>query len=263
MERSDACILPAANPKNTASIVGYPKHWQRPAATEEFAYTQILSTKEALTFDYYGFAWATLMDGLRERTASSKDILQALLKSSQTLGAAPSRKRVTVAQHIRAVDYFDLYQSLGVTDVFWSHAVNSYETSKGIRIHPFPLFPAQAPEYAASARAEKRHLANFVGAYNPAIYLSNVRAVIFADEDKFADVHIVKRERWHFDRAVYDEQIAGRTASHAQLAAETQMKQDYVEAIRQSWFTLCPTGSGPNSIRIFESLALGSSCRAT
>lgn len=36
------------------------------------------------------------------------------------------------------------------------------------------------------------------------------------------------------------------------------MKQDYLDAICQSWFTLCPTGSGPNSIRIFESLALGS-----
>lgn len=36
------------------------------------------------------------------------------------------------------------------------------------------------------------------------------------------------------------------------------MKQEYIDAIRQSWFTLCPTGSGPNSIRIFECLALGS-----
>lgn len=240
------------------AIHAYSKHWQRPVATEETALLRLEASKGPLSFDYLGFAWATLMDGLKARTSGSKDILQALLHAHQSCNSDASRRRATVAQHIRAVNYFDLFQAVGITDVFWSHAVNSYQTSKGVRIHPFPLFPAQAPDYVGSQKSEKRHLANFVGAYNPTIYLTNVREVIFGDEGKHADLHIIKRDRWHFDRAVYDEQIGGRTASDAQLQAEAKMKQDYVDAIRQSWFTLCPTGSGPNSIRIFESLALGS-----
>lgn len=240
------------------SIHAYSKHWQRPAATEEAALLRLQAGGDAPKFDYLGFAWATLMDGLKERTSESKDILQALLQAHQSFDISGQRKRATVAQHIRAINYFDLFKAVGITDVFWSHAVNSYQTSRGIRIHPFPLYPAQAPEYEGARRSEKRHLANFVGAYNPSIYLSNVREVIFGDEGKYADLHIVKRDRWHFDRAVYDEQIGGRTASETQLKAEAQHKQDYIDAIRQSWFTLCPTGSGPNSIRIFECLALGS-----
>ena len=244
--------------QNTGSIHAYSKHWQRPAATEETAFLELQAGKEPLDFDYLGFAWATLMDGLKERTSESKDILQALLQTHQSSDNFGTRKRATVAQHIRAINYFDLFKAVGITDVFWSHAVNSYQTSRGIRIHPFPLYPAQAPAYEGSQKSEKRHLANFIGAYNPSIYLTNVRDVIFGDEGKYADLHIIKRDRWHFDRAVYDEQIGGRTASNAQLEAEARNKQDYIDAIRQSWFTLCPTGSGPNSIRIFECLALGS-----
>ena len=243
---------------HAGSIHAYSKHWQRPAATEETACLSLQAGSDPLNFDYLGFAWATLMDGLKERTSESKDILQVLLQTHQSLDDSSTRKRATVAQHIRAINYFDLFKAVGITDVFWSHAVNSYQTSRGIRIHPFPLYPAQAPQYLGSLKSEKRHLANFVGAYNPSIYLTNVREVIFRDEGKYADLHIVKRDRWHFDRAVYDEQIGGRSASDVQLKAEAQNKQDYIDAIRQSWFTLCPTGSGPNSIRIFECLALGS-----
>lgn len=248
----------AADGQSGGSIHAYSQHWQRPAATEETAFLRLQAGRAPLNFDYMGFAWATLMDGLKERTHESRDILQALLQTHQSLDNGSTRKRATVAQHIRAINYFDLFKAAGITDVFWSHAVNSYTTSRGIRIHPFPLYPAQATEYLGSNKSEKRHLANFVGAYNPNIYLTNVREVIFSDEGKYADLHIVKRDRWHFDRAVYDEQIGGRAASDAQLRAEAQNKRDYVEAIRQSWFTLCPTGSGPNSIRIFECLALGS-----
>lgn len=241
-----------------SKMIAFSKHWQRPAATEEFAFQALDESEEARTFDYVGFAWATLFDGLSARTPESKEILQALLEATQSSSAQSSIRRATVAQHIRASDYFDLFKSVGITDVFWSHAVHGQAQIDGIRVHPFPLFPAQAPTYQASSRAAKTHVANFVGAYNPSIYLSNVREVIFGDEGAAPDLNIVKRDRWHFDRAVYDEQISGQSASQAQLAAEAQMKRDYIDAIQTSWFTLCPTGSGPNSIRIFESLSLGS-----
>lgn len=239
-------------------MIAFSKYWQRPAATEEAAYQALNESEETRAFDYVGFAWATLFDGLSARTPESKEILQALLAEIQNASAHPSNGRATVAQHIRAADHFDLFRSVGITDVFWSHAVHGQTEIDGIRVHPFPLFPAQAPTYQASSRAAKRYIANFVGAYNPSIYLTNVREVIFRDQGAAPDLNIVKRDGWHFDRAVYDEQISGQSASQAQLAAEAQMKRDYIDAIQKSWFTLCPTGSGPNSIRIFESLSLGS-----
>lgn len=108
------------------------------------------------------------------------------------------------------------------------------------------------------SNASRRFLANFVGAFSASIYLTNVREIIFNDAGKFDDVLIVKREGWHFDRAVYHEQIGGNQPTAELLRKEGNEKAEYLQAIRDSWFTLCPSGSGPNSIRIFESLALGS-----
>ena len=76
--------------------------------------------------------------------------------------------------------------------------------------------------------------------------------------DTADDLLIIRRGDWHYNRAVYDEQIGARPAEIQQLQDEETRAREYVEAIETSWFTLCPTGSGPNSIRIFESLALGS-----
>jgi hypothetical protein len=57
---------------------------------------------------------------------------------------------------------------------------------------------------------------------------------------------------------VYEEQVKGITPDARRRLIEQQHAAEYLQAIRDSWFTLCPTGSGPNSIRIFESLCLGS-----
>ncbi|MBO6688684.1 MAG: exostosin family protein [Henriciella sp.] len=238
-------------------IHAYNNYWQKPAATEEAAFRAISKSESNHGFDYLAFAWATLIDGVANRTRSAREILSALGNTKRDLTREP-KKRCTVAQHIRADEFIEIFATMGVTDLFWSHATTSVTEMNGIRVHPFPLFPAQAPDFVGSSAPEKRYLANFVGAYNPKIYLSNVRKVIFEDARTEPDLRIVKRGQWHFDRAVYHEQVQGRTPSHAELSKEDTEKQEYLQAIRSSWFTLCPTGSGPNSIRLFECLALGS-----
>jgi len=164
-----------------------------------------------------------------------------------------------VLQHINADRFSFLYESLGITDVFWSHARHAHSGLGDIKIHPFPLFPAQTPriEEVENIHRPRRWLANFIGAYNPSLYLTDVREHIFSDAGA-ADLLIIKREDWHFERADYEQQIAGVTPDAARLSLEGQQKLEYLEAIRESAFTLCPTGSGPNSIRVCEALALGS-----
>ena len=159
------------------------------------------------------------------------------------------------------MQYIEFFQALNITDIFWSHATRDSVTDiDGVRIHPFPLYPAQSPVLASSDMLfrQRKHLANFIGAFNPTIYLTNVREAIFALEGTADDLLIIQRRNWHYNRAVYDEQIGGQVANAQQLKTEEENAHEYIEAIRNSWFTLCPTGSGPNSIRVFESLALGS-----
>lgn len=225
--------------------------------TEKAAYDAIHARWDEIDFHYFGIPWATIIDGARAKSSKVGDILSALQKLC--LNVPKSERRVTVAQHIHALRFVELFKAAGITDLFWSHAVVGQTVVDGIAIHPFPLFPAQAPDFDDKVSSKpKDYLANFIGAYNPSIYLTDVRTKIFEDAGSSDDVLIVKRDRWHFDRSVYDEQIAGQKPEEAQLSREAQMTDEYLNAIRQSWFTLCPTGSGPNSIRVFESLHLGS-----
>lgn len=275
------------------TIIAFPHFWQTPAATEKTAHDALRAMPQMLAgMRYLAFPWATLIDAMHTNAHTTPVMLHALQRLAdacdehRTHGHHPQPPCATVCQHIHAMNHIDMFRAAGVTDLFWSHARTDQAPTPGIRIHPFPLFPAQAPTYApandqanqpatqpatepASARASARasapareptraYLANFIGAYSPALYLSNVRQIIFNDANLHNDMHIIRRDRWHFDRAVYDEQVRGISAQTAQLAAEARMTKEYLDAIRASWFTLCPTGSGPNSIRIFEALALGS-----
>jgi hypothetical protein len=242
--------------------VAFPYHWQVPAATEKAAFESVVES-DGLQADalYVGYPWATLIDALRRRSAKLPDLLHGLKSLADVMRERPRRGAVvTVAQHIHARQFLPLFRALGITDICWSHAVRGDPADQEIALHPFPLFPAQAPLPVAPEERgrSKRHLANFIGAYNPGLYLSNVRGVIFADAGRFSDLLILKRDAWHFDRSVYVEQMHGVSATHAQSEREAAEAREYLDAIRDSWFTLCPTGSGPNSIRLFESLALGS-----
>ena len=240
-------------------ITAYPYFWQVPAATEKAAFESLLKDKTQREFEYIAFPWATLFDSL---VAAKNQLCLNLLTELGKISAREVKndRRVTVAQHIKALNYVDIFKKLGITDLFWSHATIDLLEIEGIRLHPFPLYPAQTPAVLKPEEVlnEREFLANFIGAYNPKLYISNVREVIFNDPNSHKDLYIVKREAWHFDRAVYNEQVNGLVASQNEISQEEMNKIEYLSAIKKSWFTLCPTGAGPNSIRIFESLSLGS-----
>jgi len=242
-------------------IIGWPCAWQRPAATEEAAWKSVTSCRPMQQgCCYFGFPWATLIDGLQRNMPIGWKLLRKLEQiRKEVLCTFKAVRTATVCQHIRAAEFTELFRRAGVTDIFWPHTIKNQQELDGMRIHGFPLYPAQVGDKRPqlNSKRPRKWLANFIGAYNPQIYLSDVRARIFEDKAK-PDFLIKKREAWHFDRAVYEEQINGMAASEALLAIERLHKQEYIDAIRDSVFTLCPTGSGPNSIRIYESLALGS-----
>ena len=240
-------------------ITAFPQFWQLPAATEMAAYDALLAERHGLDFDYIGFPWATLIDGLRADAA----ILEPVLKGWQAVAGMRGTRRgrvATVAQHIHAGRLIRLVAACGVTDMFWSHATRDRPVIGGVRIHPFPLYPTQAADSAAPVDpdAPRPYLANFVGAHLPDVYLSDTRARIFEDAGRDPDLLIVRRDAWHFQRHVYEEQLHDREAAAAQLRDEAARRREYLDALGHASFTLCPTGSGPNSIRIGEALALGS-----
>lgn len=248
--------------KITNAVVAFPYFWQVPAATEKAAFEAVIRENGvAENTLFIGYPWASLIDALCRRSTRLPVLLNGLEQLAEAVKAThlPGR-RVTVVQHIHARQFISLFKALGITDIFWSHAIESEREAESIALHPFPLFPAQAPVAVSILQrlTPRNYLANFIGAYNPKVYLSNVRQVIFDDEGREDDLLIIKRDAWHFDRAVYVEQMHDRVATDEQARRECEDAKEYLNAISQSWFTLCPTGSGPNSIRIFEALSLGS-----
>ena len=251
-------------PEGTDCLMGFPYRWQVPAATEKAAFDSMKKTRMVSSACYIGAPWATVIDGL----SSGLDDVDLLLEGiGSVVSECPGDlRRATVCQHIRALDYIDLFRMCGITDLFWSHKRIGVDSCEGIALHPFPLFPAQTHCHETGRRRDiasaepggRPWFANFVGAYNASIYLSDVRGFILGEGGRDPDVLVIERTGWHFERSVYKEQMRRESTGVELQVEEMEQAREYVEALVQSEFTICPTGSGPNSIRIYEALAAGS-----
>lgn len=231
--------------------------WQTPAKTEQWAFEQSVADLPGSPHsELVCFPWATLIDLLRRgREAQAAIYLDALASLPPRLTLV----RATVCQHIYARDMLPWFERLGITDLYWSHAVRSEPMINGIRVHAFPLYPVQAMDAAIHAPrplSERRYLYSFVGAYEPGLYLTSVREWIFGLPPR-GDAHIQATEQWHYERQVYGEQVGGRTLDTGERALLARAGQDYAAVMCDSVFCLCPSGSGPNSIRLWEALGLG------
>ena len=241
------------------SVVGYDHDWQYPAITEKHAFEKARKLLPAANnILYVGFPWATLIDKLNNISDDAHELYAQLL--SLNLPKRSGARIVTVSQHIMTLDYRKLFFESGVTDIFWSHAVKqqtSIHDGRKIEIHPFPLYPVQRAEAVRTKESEEREfLYSFVGARSNKWYLTKVRDWILDllsdDERGF----IAGRDNWHYNKIVYDHQIRKKAAAGDQLI-DDQASQQFSQIMLKSVFALCPSGSGPNSIRLWEAIGMG------
>ena len=251
--------------------------WQYPAATERQACENHLATApgsnvdpaQRLVHTYLALPWATYID----KKQLPDDVLRlcgprlaGLAALAEQLGFA---LRVhTVCQQIHWRRLVDTFGKIGVTDLHLSHDEHSIDPVREgwpFRVHSWPLFAPniEVPERRAGLVigkpvADKRYLASFIGAHMPH-YRSDVRLQL-ADAAQAAardDILVDLGQEWHFNKLVYQEQVQHKPLAEAdalQLAAATQR---YNEVLSDSVFSLCPEGAGPNTLRIWESLAVG------
>jgi len=99
-------------------------------------------------------------------------------------------------------------------------------------------------------------LYSFIGAYDPEWYLTDVRKRIF-DMKHSESAVVKKRPYWHFAPTVYDEQLEGKDIPLEKKADLDERENEYRDILARSIFSLCPSGSGPNTIRLWESLYAG------
>lgn len=267
---------PAAFPDIAPLLRGRPgllaldADWQYPAVTEQHAYHRMCAETARLAGRplYVAYPWATLIDKL-SNTTPDRDLHAD--RFAQFCRQLPQGvEKVTVCQHIHGRKYRHLFQQAGIRTVFWSHA--TFETaadpatapSAAVRFLPFPLYPVQVtealPEAAPEAdAAPRRYLFSFIGARANQHYLTEARNHILEHLAGDPRGLIIGRDSWHYQKIVYDLQVRGKIRDGAAVdLVDLSASDQFRLSLQHSTFSLCPSGSGPNSIRLWESIGAGS-----
>lgn len=265
----------ADRPKGPADV----QFWQYPAATER----QALGNHQALAagshldlatlqlHTYLGLPWATYIDKKQYPAEVATWIKPRIRGMRQLAQSAGLQLRVhTVCQHIHWRRFVDHFLDLGVTDLYLSHrergvAADEATQLAGLRLHSWPLIAVNVEDAARRGGLEfgkpveqRCLLASFIGAHMPH-YRSDVRVRLreAASASGRSDVLVDLGKEWHFNKVVYTEQVAHKHIAQADLQAHESAMVRYNQLLSDSVFSLCPEGAGPNTLRIWESLAVG------
>lgn len=225
-------------------LTSFNADWQRPVITEYNVFKQ-LTTMQLLPYHYFAFPWATLIDECWVK----KTDLKTLLDQRNPDG----KEYCTVVQHIFYKQLFPTFQALNIRYVFSPHCTlaDREEARKfGITLFGFPLYAAvkRGMDESLIPMQSRQFLTSFIGQYDIKCYLTEIRLKIFDLFSPYADCLIKRRGEWHFQGMVYK----------GQSGTSLELEDEYKMALAHSKFSLCPSGSGPNSIRIWESMSYGS-----
>ena len=170
--------------------------WQDPAITEKTFYEQ---NKDNVT--YIGLPWATIID---------KKINIQLLAESITVFIDSNKKYYTCCQHIYFEKLIPLFKTLSISIIYSPHKTIKKDEIEGIIIKPIPLYAVNIEDSTRNKEFkdvnfltnERQYLYSFQGAYNPQIYMSTIRDVIF-NMDHPQECYIKKTNGWFFENNVY------------------------------------------------------------
>ena len=215
----------------------YDFEWQKPVITE---YQTFLLFKEYDTIpeNYFAFPWASLQDA----QLPNKNILDNFKIHDTTC--------FTVIQTIHFRKWLPTASKIGITHVFSPHVTSTdanLELEYNIKILPYTLFPVQQKNMQTNV--EEKYLTSFIGAFDQKCYISDIRVKIFDVFTKYDDCFIKRRDQWQYEIETFKK---GPKPESLELNII-----EYKKILSESIFSLCPSGSGPNTIRIWESMSYG------
>lgn len=225
--------------------------WQYPVITEGEFFKQNRNEIE-----YMGFPWATIIDKRYDLLVIYK-LLEPFVR--------PEIRYYTCCQHISFRKLFTLFKKLHIALVYSSHKIINENKIGEVHIRSCPLYAANIEDPKRNGLFQKqddtlniyrKYLYSFQGAYNPRWYLTDIRSKIFKMKHP-KDCFVKDIGGWHYESIVYsDKQNADGGLNENETHIERTNK--YNKLLLDSRYSLCPSGSGPNSIRFWESLAVGS-----
>ena len=223
----------------------YDYEWQDPTPTEKCPF-QLFKKHKILPHHYFAFPWSALNDNKYKNDYHLREIIN-------NFQIEKNKTYFTIELHESFVDRIEMYKKLNIKYVFSSQCTNDsikkIKKEHDIQIIPFSLHPTQNSEGMKVIPVQKRKfLTNFVGLVYSKHYISDIREHLFSNFKDKKDCYIKKRDKWHYNGVIYE----GKDKS------DSVCEMEYKEILMNSKFTLCPSGSGPNSIRLWEVLSFGS-----
>ena len=237
--------------------------WQKPVLTEKNTYDLLKKVPLRADVTYVAVAWSTLIDKLDFGTRADKEKAGRYIQELQELQV---KNGFTVCQHDRFHTILPILKTMGIKTLFASHMVaKSGYTTKEFYYHSEGTTPTidgitidtifLAPVFIGTPTHTKDVFYSFIGSYGPK-HISKIRDKIFKDDHETNAV-IIERKGWQFDSDVYGDQILGAPTSAVQKYINEEKSKFYEKILTRSRFSLCPSGTGPTSIRFLESLGSG------
>jgi len=226
----------------------YNLFWQYPVITEQEFYNQNKQNP-----NYCGIPWATFID----KRVDTNTILKLVIPYVK------HKNYYTCCQHISFRKLVPLMKILGVKTVYTPHKVKGEDKINGVNIFPCPLYAVNIEDPKKNSLfkntdlilCERKYLYSFMGGVQNN-YISNIRHKIFSMKHP-ENTYIKNTGQWHFNNVVYSNKQNNK--GELNIDQEHINKTNaYNKLLLDSRYSLCPSGSGPNSIRFWESLAAGS-----
>ena len=244
--------------------VRYVKDWQYPAFTEKAAYINHTNKKQN-TYDenlYVAFPWASFVDHVNQYDDCDFDSIEYLLEKMINFFDPEFIKKYeshTVCQHILWEKLLPLWNYIGIKNAHVSHLTTEKIESNNIKLYPWYLIASnmENPNLNKSLLFKqlknKKYLCSFLGSYNK-WYRSDIRLKLQKIVTQSNRCFYSLQDSWFLNKIVYDHQIRNKPYDlEIEIGA-----QKYNSILSESTFSLCPEGTGPNTIRLWESMSIGS-----
>ena len=228
----------------------YKLFWQYPVITEETFYNQNKNDE-----NYIGLPWATIIDKRYDL-----NVILKIIKPYINI----NKNYYTCCQHIYFRNLIELFKLLNIKTIYSPHKIINEDKINEIFIKSCPLYAANIEDIHRNQLFQnidvltihRNYLYSFQGAYDKQCYLTDIREKIFTMKHP-ENCYIKNIGLWHYNNIVYTHKQNNNKELN-ENNTHINNTNEYNKLLLESRFSLCPSGSGPNSIRLWESLAIGS-----
>jgi glycosyltransferase involved in cell wall biosynthesis len=249
--------------------------WQYPSITEKESFNNHQNMQnQTLDNIYVGCAWASIIDYIQNHLCLSPEIqdywaddkktqnyLKRIFSQNKVLHKLLERNTHTVCQHIHWKKLLGFWEYIGIKNLHISH-LTTKDSHLKINLNPWHITPTNSELLSNNKKmeykdiTEKKYLYSFIGAYNK-WYRSNIRPNIVNSIKPSNNNYIQLNDKWFYNKIVYNQQIKKEILSKEDMQSYENNLSHYNEILSDSVFSLCPEGTGPNTIRLWESMSIG------